>query len=114
MVADEAGHGQLVVERVDLDVGLVGVGHVHAGGGFDVRDEVAALERGDVAVDVPQLMLDDIEALIDELGGADGNLVLVFHPVLVVDGDDGVEDVLSTLRIDIVIGEVDDRRLLFV
>ena len=40
--------------------------------------------------------------------GGDGHLVLVLEPVLAVNGDDGVDDILCSLREHILIGKVDD------
>ena len=40
--------------------------------------------------------------------GGDGHLVLVLEPVLAVNGDDGVDDILCSLREHILVGKVDD------
>ena len=40
--------------------------------------------------------------------GGDGHLVLVLEPVLAVNGDDGADDILGTLREHILIGKIDD------
>ena len=113
-VADVAGHVELVVEVENLGVGLVGLLHVHVGGGLYVGDEVLALVGGDVGVDIAELALDDAEALVDELAGAHGYLVLVLHPVFVVDGDKGVEELLGALDGIVAEGEADDGGVLVV
>ncbi|CDB10186.1 unknown [Bacteroides sp. CAG:633] len=101
VAADVAGHGQLGVQGLDLGIGFAALGHVHAGGSLYVGQQVLALVGGDVFVDIAQFALDDAQTFVDEHGGADGNLVLVFHPVFVVDGDQRVEHVFGTLGADI-------------
>ena len=81
-------------------------------GGLYVGQQIAALERGDVLVYVAQFSLDDAQALGDEMGGGDGHLVLVLHPVFAVYGDDGVQHVLGALGELVLIGQVDNCCLL--
>ena len=114
VVADVAGHGELRVQVEYLRAGLAALAHVEAGCGLHVGKQVGALVGGDVLVDVAELLLDDAEALVDEHGGAHGDLVLVLDPVLVVDGDQGVEHVLGALGVDVLEREVDDRGVLAV
>ena len=82
--ADVAGHGELVVELEDAGLRLLVLRHIHGGCGAYVGDEVGALVAGDVGVDVAELVLDDAEAVVDEVGGGDGYLVFVVYPVFVI------------------------------
>ena len=61
-----------------------------------------------------QLLLDDSQTFVDEHGGADGYLVLVLHPVFVVDGYQGIEHVFGTLDANVFQREVDDGGFLVV
>ena len=108
VVADVAGHRQLVGQLLLLRVQGAVLAHIEARGGVDVGHELFALVGGDVAVHAGQLVLDHGEALVDEDRGAVGDLVLVFDPVLVIDGDQGVEDVLGALDVGVLQGEGDD------
>lgn len=47
-----------------------------------------------ILLDNAQILLDDDKALVDEVGGVDGNLVLVLDRLLVVDGDNRIQDIL--------------------
>ena len=111
-VADVLRHGDAGGEVENQLVGLAALLHELLCGGLHVRQEVGALEGGDVLIHIAQLTLDDAEALGDEVGGGDGHLVLVVHPVLAINGDDGVQDVLGTGGEHILVSEVDDGRLL--
>ena len=101
-------HLELVVEGQYLVVDLVALLHVHARSGADIGDEVLALVLGDVAVDGGEFLLDDLETVVDEHRGREGDLVLVLYPVLVVDVDEGVEDVLSPGYRDVVVRKDND------
>ncbi len=101
VVADIPGHVHLVVELGDAEVGTLGLGHVHAYGSFYIGQHVLTLVGGDVIVYIAQLVLDDVQSVIDEHGGADGHLVAVFHPALVIHGDEGVEHILGTLDVEV-------------
>ena len=111
-VAYVFGHGQTRVEVENLLVGFRTALHILLCGSLYVGQQVAALERRNVFVDIAQLMLDDAQSLGDEARGGDGHLVFVVHPVLAIHGDDGVEHIFGTLGELVFIGEVDDRGLL--
>ena len=112
VVADVLRHGEVGVDVEDLLVCLGAALHILLCGGLHVGEQVAALVGGDAAVHVAQLTLYHAQTVGDEVGGGDGHLVLVVHPVLAVDGDDGVEHVLCALGDDVLVGEVDDGALL--
>ena len=58
-----------------------------------------------------QLAFDDDEPLVDELGRVHGHLVLVIHRLLVVDGNQGVDDILRPLRRPVPHGKGQDGRI---
>ena len=105
--ADVAGHGELVVEFEDAGLRLLVLRHIHGGCGAYVGDEVGALVAGDVGVDVAQLVLDDPETVVDEVGGGDGYLVFVVYPVFVIDVYQCLEHVVGALGGLVGNGELD-------
>ena len=116
LVGDEAvyvaGYVELVAQIDQHGVGAAGLLHIYLRGSRHIGNEVVALVGGDGVVHAAQLLLDDIEALVNEVGSADGYLVLVLDPALIVDIDKGIEEVLGPLCGDVLIGEIDDGGLL--
>ena len=84
----------------------------HGSGRRDVGDEVLGLVRRDVVVHVAELLLDDGQAVADELVGADYLFVAVPHPLLVIDGDESVKDIVRPLERQVAVADVDNRRTL--
>ena len=97
VVAYIACHVDLVVQFLDGGIGLAGLRHVHTGGGLYIGQQMLALVGGDVIVHVTQFALDHTEAAVNELRGTNGYLVLVPHPVLVIDSYQGVQHVFRPL-----------------
>ena len=60
-----------------------------------------ALIGRNVIVHIAQFVFYHSKAFVNEHGGADGNLVLVLHPVFVIDGYEGAQHVFCTLSGDI-------------
>ena len=96
IVADITYHIELVVEHLTLLVGSTLLSHGLSCYRHDIGHGIGTLVSGNVLIHIAQLLLYDSQTLLDELIGGDANLVAVFDPVLVVDIDDGLEDVLST------------------
>ena len=69
-----------------------------AGGRVDVDQSVGLLIVLYLLFHTAQLLLDDDESLVDEVGGVDGHLVLVLDVLFIVDGDNHVEHIGGTLR----------------
>ena len=66
------------------------------------------LEGRNILIYITQLTLDDTQTLGDEVRGRYSHLVLVIQPVLAVNGNNGVDDILCSLREHILVGKVDD------
>ena len=66
---------------------------------------------GDVGVKAAEFLLDDGNAVVDEFRSGADDLVLVFHPLLLVNAYHGVDHVGGALRNDIGIADVEVRRL---
>ena len=109
---DEHGDAQLgvVLEGVGAVPGRLA--HVARGHGADVDDLVVAAVRLELVLDAAELAADDLEALVDEVGGVDGYLVLVVDGLFVVDLDDGVEQGYVELGGSGGDGDVDDGAVL--
>ena len=108
VVLDVARHVELVAHVLELLVQHRALLHVHRRCGTHVRDHVLRLVGGDVGVHARQLALDHPETVVDEHRSGVRYLVLVTHPVLVIDGDQGVQDVLGTLGGHVLDRERDD------
>ena len=108
VVLDVARHVELVAHVLELLVQHRALLHVHRRCGTHVRDHVLRLVGGDVGVHARQLALDHPETVVDEHRSGVRYLVLVTHPVLVIDGDQGVKDVLGTLGGHVLDRERDD------
>ena len=104
-VADIAGDGDLVVDLEDAVGGGGVLREVDVRHRIHVGQQVLALVGRDVLVDVAQLLLDEAETVVDEEGGAHHDLVLVLEPVVVVDRDQHVEEVVGAAFRDVVDGE---------
>ena len=96
VVTHVAHHIQLVVNLLTLGVGGSLLADGLTGGLLNAEHAVGALVGGDAALDVAEFTLDDGQALLDELIGGDAHLVAVLHPVLVVDIDDRLQDIVGT------------------
>ena len=109
---DHLGDRQLV-GRLEALRGIgAGLLRESVSGLLDVRDVVALLEFLDVLLDAAEFALDDVQAVVDEQGGVAHRLVLVLHPFLVVDVQEGAEDGFGAGREDVLLGEHDDGGLL--
>ena len=97
-LAQVLGNRKLTLEFADLALYVLGLVHVECGCGIHGRHEVLALELGDVTVHARELRLYIAQTVLDEVRGALCHLVLVKHPVLVVDGDDHIDKVISPHR----------------
>ncbi len=106
--ADVLGGGELVVQCRQFLFVFSGLCHVEAGGCLHIGQQMFALVVGDVFVHVSQLVLYHVQTVADELRGADGNLVLVLNPVLIINLDQGVQYVFRFPGGGIVDAEVDD------
>ena len=104
--------GELAVERQQLLLVLGGLGQVEAGCRLHVRQQVLALVAGDVLIHIAQLAFDHAQTVTDELRGADGDLVLVLYPFLVIYLDEGVQDIFRLLYGGIIDAQVDDGGIL--
>ena len=97
MLADITGHLQRVVDFDNLLFGFLALLHIHRGGGLDVRGHGLTLVRRNVRVDIPQLVFEHSQTLVDEVGSGNGNLVLVADPALVIYSYECVEHVIGSL-----------------
>ena len=100
-------HGALRVEGQHLLLALLRLLHGHLRGSLYGRQQVAALIAGDVAIDTAQLALDDSQALVDKLRRGDRQHVLVSHPALLIDRNEGVDDVVGAVGLFVLIGNAD-------
>ena len=114
VVADIPCHVSLVVQRLNGGICFAGLCHVHIGGCLHIGQQVLALVGRNIVIHIAQLAFYHTESLIDEHAGTDGYLVLVLHPVLIIDGYEGIQHLLGTLDADILEGEGDDVGLLIV
>ena len=89
--------------------GLLHVGVAHL---LDVRDVVALLVILEVFLDTAEFPFDDVQTVVDEQGGVADGLVLVLHPLLVVDVQEGAENGLGTGREGVLQGKDHDGGLL--
>ncbi len=95
VVADVLGHIELVAEFLLLVADLGALLHVHCSGSCHIRNHLLALVGGNVAIYVGKLVLNNLQTVINEQGSTPRNLVLVSNPVLVVNADEGIEDILG-------------------
>ena len=107
-IAYVACHVQLVVELHHLGIGLLSLVHVHVGSRLQVWNLVLTLVRGNISIHITQLFLNNLQTVVDELGGADSNLVLILYPILVVDGNKGVEHFFCSLDGNVLVYKLDD------
>ena len=68
-----------------------------------------AFVAGDIFVYMAQFALYHVQAVANELRSADGNLVFVPNPVLIIDFDQGIQDVFRFPDGSVIDAEVDDR-----
>ena len=95
VVAHVAHHIQLVADELSLLVGCTLLAHGLGGHRFHAGHGVGALVSGNVLVYIAQLLLNHCQSLLDKFVGRYADLVAVCHPVLVVDVDDGLQDVVG-------------------
>ena len=91
-------------------VGVIsrGLAHVAACRRTDVDDLVAAFIVLKVALHAAELFLDDLETLVDKVGGVDCHSVLIVDGFLIIYGDEGGEHICSEARIGGFDSEVED------
>ena len=100
------------VQCENLRGSLAALCHIEIGSCLHIGQQVLTLERGDVLVHIAKFSLNDTETVVNEHGGADGYLVLVLYPVLVIDRNQRVQQVFRTLDAYIHIRQIDDSRFL--
>lgn len=106
ILLDVARHGELIVQLERLGGVLARLHQCHLRHRLYVGKEVLAFKRGDILVHTAQLLLDHTQTLVDESGGAEGDLVAVFDPVFVIDKDQGTDDVFGTFGREIFQGDI--------
>lgn len=95
VLLDVAGQPQLGLQLLGIGTVLLRLAHIHACRGGNVHHAVLALERFEVGLHITQLLTDDDEALVDEVGRVDRHLVLVSDGLFVIDGDEHVEHIFG-------------------
>ena len=108
VVLEVVGQGQLGLHRHDFGVVAAAVAQIHVGRVVHVHDLVGTLEAGEFAFDAAQFLLDDRQALIDEVLGVYGDAVLLADGRLVVLDHEHVDDVGGTLRVVILLDQRED------
>ena len=93
----------------DAGIGLAGLRQIQTGGRLHIRQQILAFISRDILIHAPQLPLNHTQTIIDKHGGTDGDLVLVFYPILIIDGYQGIQYVFRTPHTDILNREVDHR-----
>ena len=110
--ADVLGSRKLVVKGKQFFLVLCRLGQIEIGSGLHVRQQVFGFIRRDILIHMPQLVLNHTKTVADELGGADSNLVLVLNPFLIIDFNQGIEDVFRLLDGGILNAEIDNSGIL--
>ena len=87
-------HGALARQAQDLGVRLALLLQIDVADGGEVGDLMARLEIRDTVVHAVELLLDQPQAVLDEVRRAGGHLPLVVNPLLVVDRHNAVEHAL--------------------
>ena len=87
------------------------MGQVEVGGRLYVGQQVLALETRDAVVHIAQLPLDHPQTLVNELRGADSDLVLIEDPMLIINLDQAIQDILRLLDRSVGDAQVDHRTL---
>ena len=98
VITDIPCHGQLRVQGQNLCIGLATLYHIHAGSRLYIGQKVFAFVRRYIFVHMAKFLLNHAKAVVDKGRSADGNLVLVFYPIFVVDSNHRVQDILSPLH----------------
>ena len=75
---------------------------------FDIGKQVLALVVRNVAIHIAQFLFYQVQALIDKHGSTHHDLVLVLKPVVVVDGNQHIDEIVGSLLGDVLNNEGHD------
>ena len=108
--AQVADHVDLCLQVDDLLVGGLLAGHGLSADDITADHGIGTEVVSKIVLDLGELLLDDLQTVADELVGGNDGLVAVLHPLLVIDGDDGAEDIVGTEVGHVVAADIDDAR----
>ena len=103
------GKRPLVLQSQPFFTVLAAFLQVHACLGTDIRQLVFPFIRFDIGIHASQLLLNNDQTFIDEIGCIHRYLVLVVYRILIVNSDQHIQDILRTRDRHILQGQVNDR-----
>ena len=110
VIADVFSNSYLVFQTQTFLFVLAGILQVHAGFRFDVGQLVFPFERFDISIDTSQFLFDDNQPVGDKFRRTDRYSVLIFNRILVVNGNQCIQDILRTCNRNIRQAQINDGR----
>ena len=96
IIAHITHHVELVVQVLTFLISRALFAHGLGSNSLDTGHSQGTLVTSNILIDITQLIFNDGQTLLDKLIGGHTDLVAVLHPVLVVDVNNGLQDILST------------------
>ena len=109
IIADIPRYVKLVAQHLYVAFRLGRLGHVHARRGLHVGQQVFALVRRYILINVAQFLLDNLQAFVYQQRCAGRNSVFLANPIVVIHGYQGIQHVFRPLGGHIADGKVDNR-----